>query len=75
MGIRLKVGLFTAAFCSVISKTRAKVSEVEIVEAPRAMDPMNWDWAFILIVASIMLVLGIIIRLIALGSSADKLNR
>ena len=75
MRIRLKVGLFAAAFCSVISKTHAEVSQAEIIEAPRAMDPTNWDWAFILIVASLILVLGIIIRLIALGSSAEKLNQ
>jgi hypothetical protein len=74
MKARLKIGLLVALFCSIFLNIKAEVSQAEIIEAPRAMDPTNWDWTFILIVTSLILVLGIIIRLIALGSSAEKLN-
>ena len=74
MKSRLKIGLLVALFCSIFLNIKAEVSQAEIIEAPRAMDPTNWDWTFILIVTSLVLVLGIIIRLIALGSSAEKLN-
>ncbi|MDA8896098.1 hypothetical protein N9J24_01830 [Bacteroidia bacterium] len=74
MKSRLKIGLLVALFCSIFLNIKAEVSQAEIIEAPRAMDPTNWDWTFILIVTSLILVLGIIIRLIALGSSAEKLN-
>lgn len=75
MKSRLKIGVLIALFCSIFFNVKAEVSQAEIIEAPTAMDPINWNWSFILIVTSLIFVLGIIVRLIALGSSAKKLNQ